>query len=95
MMNSSRSSKKLTKYRLQVTRTFEKSFRKLDIQTKKKADLAIRNLETDLYAGKPLRGDLAGKWSLRTGDYRIIYTIIENEQKIILCDVEHRKKVYK
>ena len=52
-------------------------------------------LETNAYAGKPLRGDLAGKWSLRTGDYRIIYTVYENEKIVILYDVEHRKKVYK
>jgi hypothetical protein len=36
--------KKLAKYKLQVTRTFEKSFRKLDIQTKRRADSTIRRV---------------------------------------------------
>ena len=52
-------------------------------------------LETDPCVGKPLRGNLAGKWSLRVGDYRIIYEINEDEKIIILYDTEHRKNVYK
>ena len=66
-----------------------------DVQTKKRIDSTIRLLETDPYVGKPLRGDLADKWSLRNGDYRIIYMISENEKTVLLYDVSHRKKVYK
>ena len=57
-------------------------------------DSAIRLLETDPYVGKPLRGNLAGKWSIRSGDYRVIYTISENEKIVLLYDTSHRKKVY-
>jgi len=42
-----------------------------------------------------LRGDLLGKWTLRIGDYRIIYTINEHEKTVILYDAKHRKTVYK
>lgn len=52
-------------------------------------------LETDPYAGKPLRGELAGKWSIRSGDYRVIYVISEDEKTVLLYDARHRKKVYK
>jgi mRNA-degrading endonuclease RelE of RelBE toxin-antitoxin system len=52
-------------------------------------------LETDPYVGKPLRGDLADKWSLRNGDYRVIYAISEDKKTVLLYDVSHRKKVYK
>ena len=38
---------------------------------------------------------LAGKWSFRIGDYRIIYMVNEDEKTIILFDAEHRKTVYK
>ena len=51
-------------------------------------------LETDPYVGKPLRGNLAGKWSIRSGDYRVIYTVSENEKIVLLYDTRHRKKVY-
>ena len=45
--------------------------------------------------GKPLRGELAGRWSLRIGDYRVIYVIDENQKIVILYSVKHRKVIYK
>ena len=54
----------------------------------------IRRLEIDPALGKPLRGNLAGKWSLRIGDYRIIYAINENEKMVLLYAAKHRKTVY-
>jgi len=45
--------------------------------------------------GKPLRGELSGKWSLRVGNYRVIYTINEKEKAVILYSVGHRKKIYR
>jgi len=58
-------------------------------------DSAIRALEINPYAGKPLKGELAGKWSLRVGDYRIIYVIDEKQKIVILYNAKHRKAVYK
>jgi len=52
-------------------------------------------LEANPYVGKPLRGNLLGKWSIRSGDYRVIYAINEVEKIAILYDTMHRKKVYK
>jgi len=57
-------------------------------------DSAIRNLEINPYLGKPLRGELSGKWSLRIGDYRIIYTIDEHQKTITLYNVRHRRAAY-
>jgi mRNA interferase RelE/StbE len=94
-MSFSGSSKKVASFKLQVTRTFEKGLRKLDVQTKRRLDSIIRILQTDPYVGKPLRGDLASKWSLRSGDYRVIYAINMDQKIILLYDVRHRKKVYK
>ncbi len=45
--------------------------------------------------GKPLVGQLAGLWSARRGDYRIIYEI-ENEAHVVLVHrVQHRRHVYR
>ncbi|MDR2700662.1 MAG: type II toxin-antitoxin system RelE/ParE family toxin [Nitrososphaerota archaeon] len=63
--------------------------------TKQKVDPVIRLLEADPYVGKPLRGNLLGKWSIRSGDYRVIYMINDTEKIVILYDTMHRKKVYK
>jgi len=57
-------------------------------------DSTIRNLEINPYLGKPLRGELSGKWSLRIGDYRIIYTIDESQKTITLYNVRHRRVAY-
>jgi len=58
-------------------------------------DSVIRKLEENPFLGKPLRGDLVGKWSIRVGDYRVIYTIDAQKKVVMLCDVGHMKKVYK
>jgi len=57
-------------------------------------DSAIRKLETNPYLGKPLRGELMGKRSLRVGDYRVIYAVDEDKKVVILFTVGHRKAVY-
>ena len=62
---------------------------------RRRLDSAIRNLENDPYIGRPLRGELSGKHSLRIGDYRVIYVIDEDENLVILYTVKHRKKVYR
>lgn len=43
--------------------------------------------------GKPLRGALSGLWSLRVGDYRIIYAIASDEVHILL--IGHRREAYR
>jgi len=42
-----------------------------------------------------LRGGLSGKWSLRIGDYRVIYVIDEGDKTVTLYSVKHRKTAYK
>lgn len=45
--------------------------------------------------GKPLVGELAGLWSARRGDYRIIYEIFEDEKTVLIHRVQHRRDVYR
>jgi len=61
---------------------------------RRRLDSAIRKLETNPYLGKPLRGELVGKRSLRVGDYRVIYAVDEDKKVVILFTVGHRKAVY-
>jgi mRNA interferase RelE/StbE len=53
----------------------------------------IRTLAKDPEAGKPLVGPLKGIWSLRVGDYRILYEV--SRSKVIVLTVNHRREVYK
>lgn len=44
--------------------------------------------------GKPLRQNLSGYWSLRVGDYRVLYTIDKTENLVTIVHIDHRKDVY-
>lgn len=45
--------------------------------------------------GKSLKGNLRNYWGYRVGDYRIIAEINDDEIKIIVIEVGHRKDIYK
>lgn len=45
-------------------------------------------------AGKPLVGELEGLHSARRGDYRVIYEVHEDERRVIVHRVQHRRDVY-
>jgi mRNA interferase RelE/StbE len=81
-------------YRLETTRRFEKDFRKLASDLKQRIDKQVRLLETQPYSGKRLRGEFEGSFSLRLGDYRVVYWIDESAKRIILLTVAHRRRVY-
>lgn len=44
-------------------------------------------------SGKPLVGPLKGKWSLRVGEYRIIYE--PGKDVVTVLTVNHRREVYR
>lgn len=45
--------------------------------------------------GKPLRDELAGRWSARRGEFRIVYTIEDERVVVTVVDVQHRRDVYR
>ncbi|MBI2351493.1 MAG: type II toxin-antitoxin system RelE/ParE family toxin [Deltaproteobacteria bacterium] len=51
------------------------------------------NVETIKTEG--LKGELAGLFKLREGDYRIIYEIVRKERLIIIHSIGHRSRIYK
>lgn len=51
-------------------------------------------LSRDPYVGKSLKGELKGYWSLRVGQYRIIYTLRKEEIVVEVLRIHHRKEVY-
>jgi mRNA interferase RelE/StbE len=44
--------------------------------------------------GKPLRGDLAGHWRYRVGDYRLVCRIEKHQLVIVVVTLGHRSVVY-
>jgi mRNA interferase RelE/StbE len=51
-----------------------------------------KELSKDPYKGKQLTGNFKGLFGLRSGDYRIIYTILP--ERVLILRISHRKDVY-
>ena len=56
---------------------------------------AIEPLRIDPFIGKRLKGRLAGDFSLRVGDYRIIYTVHRHVLLVYIIDLGHRREIYR
>lgn len=84
------------KYILAFEKNVEKQLRKIDTTQKRFIMAWIhKNLSNDLGAfGAPLKGNLKNYWRYRVGNYRIIAEIIDEEVKVIIIKIEHRKNIY-
>ena len=71
--------------------------KKLDSKTAKKIINKVKNYLTQdpIKLGIHLKGSLKGFRRYRIGEYRIIYAIDHAEKKIIILNINHRKKIYK
>lgn len=56
---------------------------------------ALEGLADKPRSGKPLVGELAGIWSLRRGDYRVLYRIDDDAGRVEVARVSHRRDVYR
>jgi len=81
-----------TKFEVRFTPRFLKRIRALDREVQVRVLQEVNVLKTNPYAGKPLRGEWKGVYSLRVGDYRVLYEVKGNV--IFLLVVGHRKHVY-
>lgn len=86
-------------YRVEFTESALKDMKKLDRHTARVIkNWIIKNLvdcdDPRMY-GKALKGNLAGIWRYRVGDYRLFADIHENVVTIEIFEVEHRSKIYK
>lgn len=81
------------KFKLLFTREFLKELKRIDRSAQIRILRELRLLEDAPYIGKRLHGALTRFLSLRIGDYRAIYEILND--KVIIRTVGHRKAVYK
>ena len=45
--------------------------------------------------GHPLQRELAGLWSVRRGQYRVIYEIVDEDRGVRVLRIDHRADVYR
>ena len=80
------------KFEVRFAPRFLKRIKSLDREVQVRVLREVNVLKTDPYVGKPLRGEWSGVYSLRIGDYRVLYQIRGNV--VFLLVVGHRKRVY-
>ena len=83
-------------YSVHILKAAGKELERLDKPVAKRVAERIHWLAENLEdtSIRALKGDLAGLYKLREGDYRIIYEIIHTEKIIIVHSVGHRRDVY-
>ena len=80
--------------RVSYTRSAARAIRRLDPQVRARVRAAIEVLMEDPLRGKPLQLTLRGLRSWRTGDWRIVYRVVEGRVEILVVAVGHRREVY-
>ena len=83
---------------VEVSDVAERQLRKLDRPVQKRLldwlDDRIEGGKNPRHFGEPLKGDLAGLWRYRVGDYRIICEIRDERLVVLALAVGHRREVY-
>ena len=85
-------------YKLQLTRQAESSLERMarhEPDLYKRVVQVLEDLQHDPFQGKPLKGQLKGRYSYRVGTYRIIYTVFRNQLLIVVIDIGHRRDIYR
>jgi len=83
-------------YTIKTTNQFERKIKKIDKSIRGNIIEKILELKENPYENvKKLHGKLRGMYSLRIGEYRVIFSIDEEKNLIILLTVGHRKRIYK
>ena len=85
----------LLNYTLQIDDKVIKDLKKIDKTWQKRILVKIKTiLVNDPHSGKKLVGNLSPFYRLRVGDYRIIYTILEDIVAVEVIKIKHRKDIY-
>ena len=77
----------------------ERQLRKLDRQVQKRIldwlDDRIEGCKNPRHFGEPLKGDKAGFWRYRIGDYRVLCDIQNKHVLVLVLTIGHRRQVYR
>ena len=83
---------------VEVSGFAEKQLRKLDRPIQKRLldwlEDRIEGCKNPRHFGEPLRGEMAGLWRYRIGDYRVICEIQEQLLVVLALAVGHRREIH-
>ena len=83
-------------YRVSLAPSAARQLRKFDPQVRRRiqAALELLALEPRPPAATRLVGG-SGEWRVRTGDYRIVYEIHDDELLVLVLRIGHRRDIYR
>lgn len=83
---------------VEVSAFAEKQLRKLDRPIQRRLidwlEDRIDGCKNPRHFGEPLRGEMAGLWRYRIGDFRIICEIQDQQLVVLALAVGHRREIY-
>ncbi|MFC9553992.1 type II toxin-antitoxin system RelE/ParE family toxin [Rhodococcus sp. NPDC056960] len=82
-------------YEVSLTPAAARQLRKFDPQARRRVQAAIELLATEPRppaATRLVGGN--GEWRVRTGDYRIVYEIVDDRLLVLVLTVGHRREIY-
>ena len=84
-------------YKVRMLDSAAHELARLDRQIGRRIVKRIYWLAENLNIVRPvaLKGDLAGFYRLRVGDYRVVYEILHGERAIVIHLVGHRREIYR
>jgi mRNA interferase RelE/StbE len=83
-------------YQVRILDAASRELSRLDKQTGLRIVRRIRWLAENLDSIRPiaLKGELAGLYKLRVGDYRVLYEVLRSEAVIVVHLIGHRREIY-
>ena len=82
-------------YKVEISRAAQKDLNKIDFKYRPHIWTAMYDLQKNPFLGKKLSGDLKKCYSLRVGDYRILYEISHKILMILIIRIGYRQGIYK
>ena len=81
-------------YQIVIAPRATRNLERLDRRVMERVARRIDALTQQPYLGKPLKGRLKNKRSLRVGDFRVIYRLDTARHQVVVENVGHRREIY-
>jgi mRNA interferase RelE/StbE len=82
------------KYRVDISRTAEKQMRHLTKTIRQRIRIHVNALRDDPYHGASKLVGMPG-FRQRVGDYRILYSVDDNQRSVRVTAIKHRREAYR
>jgi mRNA interferase RelE/StbE len=82
-------------YAVEVARKVQKQASRLPVDVQSRVDVAIRGLGQDPRPPGCRRLSGQDEWRIRVGDYRIVYEIRDDSERVLVLEVWHHQRGYR